>query len=209
MRRLPVVLENVVAQVSTLKAILEQDFRTKLCLLLSEGHQEEVSCRKGCHHCCFYPVTIGLLEGIRLFLWLEDQGLWTQALKEKFKRSSDQTWNLALEVWFLSRLPCPLLDDTRCLAYEARPLVCRLTYSVANPDSCHSHRLGQPTGFIERRSEIEQFAQEQANLSRKHHHRMGLLSMATAVLYAERVCKGELDLSEVDQTLLREHQEKG
>lgn len=208
MRRLPVILEQFVAQVAARKISLEQDFRTKLYLQLSESHQE-VSCRRGCHFCCFYPVTIGILEGIRIFLWLEHEGLWTQVLKEKVKEYSAQTWNLALEIWFLSTIPCPLLDGTECMAYKARPLVCRLTYSVADPSSCHPHRLGNPTGFVERRSEIEQFAQEQTDLSRKRRHRMGLLPLATAILYAERVCKGELDLSEVDRALLEEHREKG
>jgi hypothetical protein len=44
---------------------------------------------------------------------------------------------------------------------------------------------------------------------KSHQQRSGLLPLATAVLYGEKICNGELEIVDVDQELLTEHREKG
>lgn len=34
------------------------------------------------------------------------------------------------------RLPCPFLENDRCMVYEARPLVCRTYVVESNPQEC-------------------------------------------------------------------------
>ena len=208
MIKLPKALRATLSEAKVEQIEIERKFRLKVQNSQLET-KKAVTCSKGCSHCCHYPVHISLLEGIQLYSWLRGQGLWTRSLREKFQEVSTKTWNLPLEVWFLSMIPCPLLKDNLCTAYAGRPLVCRLTKSMGDPYYCHPHRMGESTDFIDRRQEMNEHTRSHMTKLKTHQQRSGLLPLATAVLYGEKVCNGELEISEVDQALLEEHREKG
>jgi Fe-S-cluster containining protein len=50
-----------------------------------------------------------------------------------------------LRAYHRVRLPCPLLEDDRCLAYDLRPLSCRAHYVVATDSSVCANRAEVPT----------------------------------------------------------------
>jgi Fe-S-cluster containining protein len=201
-------LEATISKAKAEQLELEDKFRRKVQNLQLQS-KKAVTCFKGCSHCCYYPVHISLLEGIQLYSWLRGQGLWVSSLRAKFQEASTKTWNLPLEVWFLSRIPCPLLKEDQCQAYPGRPLVCRLTLSTGDPYYCHPHRMGSATGFVDRRPEMDEHTKSHMGKLKSHQQRSGLLPLATAVLYGERICNGELEIVDADQELLTEHRKKG
>lgn len=96
-------------------------------------------CRDGCAHCCrtqLFRVTRAEWEPIRAAL-LADPGL--DALLSRVQRDFGphrEALEAAAEFWstHVSGLPpslagvpvtCPLLEEERCMAYEARPAICR------------------------------------------------------------------------------------
>lgn len=156
-----------------------------------------IACKKGCHHCCYHPVVITLLEGLSLYYWLKDNHLWTTSLRDKLIEHSTKTWHLSFEVWFMSLIRCPLLsDDGLCTAYESRPFPCRVVYSTGDPHYCHPHRMGDDTQILSRRELFETLAVTETEILRRHRLPHFRLPLATSLLYAERIATGELLLED-------------
>lgn len=158
-----------------------------------------VSCRKGCHKCCYYPVLTSIMEALVVYRGVVKKRLWTSSLKARFQEASDRVKGLNLEVWVLSQIPCPLLDQKSgtCLAYESRPFFCRTTFSKADPHYCDpSHSQGQPP-VVDRKEALLEMINTEEMLLRKHRLGRIVLPMSSAVLLAERLDKGEIDFSTV------------
>jgi hypothetical protein len=168
-----------------------------------------ISCVVKCSACCSHPVGISILEGISLFRWLVERGLWTASLQAKLQTHSTQVWGLAHEVWFLSNIPCPLLSESKCSAHEGRPFVCRTTWSTGDPYDCHPHRFGPRTGIVPRADTIRDFHQMEASKLRQHVLKHIPLPISKALLLAERVCSGKLAIEDVQHTLLKEYGDVG
>jgi hypothetical protein len=200
-KRLPLLVEQ-----SVLEA---QASRQELALKFNQNVMAEpgaVSCRKGCHHCCYHPVMLSVLEGVSLFRWLKDQGMWSTKTRDRFKEAQVKTWNLSIEVWALSMIACPLLKDGECSAYEGRPLPCRITVSKSDPYDCHPHRLTGGRGLLPKRETFEDMARREASLLKRHDLKFVRVPLATAVLMGERIVTGELSFEDayihlVDQQL--------
>lgn len=210
LRRLPLLVERSVHEVETLRTDLSEKFelatRNKVSL-----EKKVITCTPGCASCCHHPVLISVLEGISIYRWLSKKGKWNDKLKFKLKETSDRQYGVAFEVWLMAMIPCPLLDkNNRCTAYEARPLICRSYYATSDPHNCHPHHLDpNVTEIVDRSSVTDPFhaAQEKVLLS----HKLQLLAVpiGTALLLAERVCTGDLDLESVDGEVLKEYVQKG
>ena len=159
---------------------------------------------KGCNHCCYYPVTVTILEAISVYRWLVRNQRWTHHLKQKIKKASGQTWGLVPEVWLMTKTPCPLLDDEGgCNAYDARPLSCRVTYSQGDPAECDAHNLPMNEDQPSRVGVItEQYESERKNL-RSHRVSATHLPLSSALLYAEKITKGKLDIKDLGFELLK------
>lgn len=197
--RLPLLVQRSVAEAKTTRAELAENYELQLRSRLSEAGVS-VTCDKGCNHCCHYPVFITLLEGITLYQSLHAGGRWSTKLREDLQRHSDLTRGLALEVWTLSLIPCPLLDAKGlCRAYDDRPFACRVTYSIGNPSDCHPHRLGP--GMLAKRDLFESITPSEAALLARHRLVHFRLPLSTAVLYGERLDNGELQLEDCLQAL--------
>jgi hypothetical protein len=160
------------------------------------------TCRKGCHHCCYHPVQMSVLEGIGLYRWLVDNMLWSHDRQEAFKNVAKQTWGQSLDVWTLSMIQCPLLVDDLCVAYKRRPFVCRITISTGDPHYCHPHRINENLAIVPRKEWMERLEAMEATFLRRHKLSYVYIPLAVAVLYGEKVSKENIDLREVDMNLL-------
>lgn len=165
-----------------------------------------VTCRKGCTHCCHYPLAISLWEGISIYQALKEEGQWRPPLKASLEHHSGQTLGASAEIWLLAAIPCPLLADGMCTVYAHRPFRCRVTTSSRNPDLCRPASFG-PDTFIDNQPERLEFAlveQRAAKTSRDHVRAMNQqLPVSTAVLLAQQLVEGIIPLAQIPSTLLR------
>lgn len=195
---LPVMVNRTLGEANASRLLDAESFEKRV------RKNGNVTCSKGCAHCCHYPITISILEGITLYQWLREHQLWTSKLREKFEQASTETWDLAPEVWLLSMIPCPLLsEENRCTAYEARPFLCRTMFSRTDPYLCHPHRIEGST--VPREVDVELFWVSEKAFLRRHDLRHVPLPISTAVLIGEKVVNGEVRLEEANGAVLQEH----
>ncbi len=184
MRKLPVLMERAVVESSVSKAAIATQREREV---LSEGTP---SCAKGCTNCCYHPVYLNVLEALSLYLWLSEHNLWSRDLRIKLEAAHEKTWGLSNEVWALSLIPCPLLENNACKVYEARPLSCRITYSMGDPYDCHPHRLSA-TSLLPKRVQLSKAATEDVKRARRAVLPMMPLPLSTGLLAVEEFCKDE------------------
>ena len=154
--RLPLLVERTVANIHALRLQVAIDHQRVVNNTTSDAHSA-TTCTKGCSNCCHHPFFISIVEGILLYRHLATRGLWVPSLQKRLRETRDRTLGTAYDVWLKSNIPCSLLEDNLCLAYEARPLNCRMTYAISNPQFCHPHELGPHTRQIPRAEELEGF----------------------------------------------------
>ncbi len=198
-RKLPILVERSLGDLRSTRlekaGAFEQETRDHL----------GISCSAGCASCCYHPVRISILEGILLYRYLVDRGRWTPSFRQKLLSTAGLTENLAFDVWLLSNIPCPLLDDkNRCRAYDARPFNCRAILASGDPFYCHPHRVAEGSGIVSRVAALESFHAEETALLKKHGLFHLLMVIPRAILMAERIISGELDLENVDRQFLKE-----
>jgi Fe-S-cluster containining protein len=124
--------------------------------VLSTGN-ESVTCARGCSHCCRHYVTsvepyellfmharvrgdqrypsrvIGMHRRAALFHSLRDG------------RGGDEAEDRALHRYYLRDQPCPFLEaNGACGAYAARPMSCRMYYSLSHPSLCKGKAVIAP-----------------------------------------------------------------
>lgn len=203
--RLPLVIERAVRGAESARRIAAEDFETQLRKQLID-EQQGITCTKGCHSCCYYPVMVSVLEGVSLFRWLSDHGLWRKQLKDRFEQTHRNVWGLSPSVWMLSMTPCPLLEEAgTCMAYEARPFVCRTTVSLRDPYNCHPHRFtAGEVGLVSRKAADQRLHEAENPLLKSAGLTLLRLPLSTAVLVGERLCKEGLAPEEVSEQLFED-----
>ena len=88
------------------------------------------ACQAGCAFCCYLPVVLAsAAEVVYLADWLRANcsAAELEAVRRRLKARYDQR---AASSQSQSPLPCGLLQDNTCMAYEARPFKCRGWNSV-------------------------------------------------------------------------------
>ena len=88
-----------------------------------EGGLAAVECRKGCSFCCQLRVTATVLEVTRIAATFDDERRSLVLSTAEAVSGLDERQRLARSV------PCPLLLEGACSAYELRPLTCRALLS--------------------------------------------------------------------------------
>ncbi|HEX2768520.1 MAG TPA: YkgJ family cysteine cluster protein [Geobacteraceae bacterium] len=83
-----------------------------LCLRILMAYGETVFCREGCDGCCRH-ISLFAVEAVAL----------AGALSALPARQSTRIRNMAHAA--SGAAACPLLENGRCLLYEARPIICR------------------------------------------------------------------------------------
>lgn len=164
---------------------------------------DAVTCRKGCDHCCHYPVRVSIFEGILLYRELQRLQLWNGRLKQALERHSRQTYELAPEVWLLADIPCPLLAEHQCTAHGARPFVCRMTVSVGDPDLCRPAQFGRGS-FVAHPDESSGYGVEVQSAARSAQSRLlhQQVPISTAVLLGHHVVENGVGVEDIDRVIL-------
>ncbi|MDM7324792.1 MAG: YkgJ family cysteine cluster protein [Thermus sp.] len=98
------------------------------------------SCRAGCFACCLGLVTLSRLEGEALLPHLRAEQ------RQRLLQEGPRRLALLKEGkddphfpsrFFLSRTPCPFLEEGLCGVYPWRPLACRGLLTAGDPKLCH------------------------------------------------------------------------
>jgi Fe-S-cluster containining protein len=201
MSRLSLKVERSLAEGDAARTEIVRRFETHIQEHTSRT-KEGVTCSKGCAHCCYHPLAVSLLEGISLYRWLTEHYLWTPTFRDKVVQHSKTVWGLAPEIWMLSMIACPMLDENLCVIYQGRPAVCRTTVSTGDPYYCHPHRFGVGvTGLVPRHSFLAELGQLEEELLNRHQQVYVTLPVSTAVLYGERIAKEDLSLEDSTHTI--------
>ncbi len=109
--------------------------------LSAQAAQQQVTidCRKGCEWCCHQPIYGISHEFVYLWKYLQEKysqdelkPILSRAFNNYQKRGRLQDQEL-----LSSKAPCPLLKDGACMAYEARPMACRIYLSMSEK-SCRT-----------------------------------------------------------------------
>lgn len=89
--------------------------------------ESPIACRAGCAHCCYTRVPVTAPEVILLaqFVRAEFSESELQSLKLRLDQTDEITHGMSDEEHVAARVPCPLLKDNHCSAYDARPLECQ------------------------------------------------------------------------------------
>lgn len=203
-RRLPVLVEHAISAVDAQRQDIAERFVTKVT---REAHDRKraISCSQGCDGCCHHPISISVAEGVLLYRHLQKVGVYDD-LRESLQETSDAQVGLSFRVWMLRNMACPLLDgERRCRAYAARPMVCRTAIATSDPYYCHPHRLGESTEMPDRTEPLMQFFEAQDRILKGQRISSTTVPLATAVLLAEKICEGEIEIGEADKELIKEY----
>ncbi len=125
-----------------LAALNSDDEAASVALLMNSAHawaddridqspdRNQRACKAGCAFCCYLPVVLAsAAEVVYLADWLRAKCTPDELVTVRNRleaRCEQSTANPLTQ----KRLPCALLQDDRCMAYEARPFKCRGWNSV-------------------------------------------------------------------------------
>ena len=198
--KLPVIQEKGLASLKVFRSERERDMVDGLI-----QNEVNTTCSKGCSACCYHPLHISVAEGILLYRHLRDKGLWTKLLEIDLQIHAQKTTGLAPEIWLMARIRCPLLKDNLCSAYEARPFVCRTTFSKGLPELCDVSTFSQDTPVIPRITELEDFHKRESSMVDAGKARKWLLPLSLAVLVGADIDKGKTELNQSAQKILEHY----
>lgn len=197
-RRLPLLVERTLADIYATQLQMVEAFDQKTLNTVGAA----ITCSEGCSNCCYHPFFISVAEGIVLYRYLAENGLWTPSFQKRVEDTRTRTLGTAWGVWLLSNIPCPLLENDRCVAYEVRPMNCRMTYAISDPEYCHVHKLGEETQQIPRVEPMKAFRVQEAKLLKRHDLKGVLVPLSEAVLAGEAVVNGTTTLERIEEKFL-------
>jgi len=96
-----------------------------------------IACRPGCAECCLVEVLATAPEVFYVATDLQTRPLPLDlsTVRQRVTAVAEKTIHLNAQQRADAKVACPLLDDSRCIAYPARPLTCRGMNSVT-PGGC-------------------------------------------------------------------------
>ena len=98
---------------------------------------KKINCRKGCSWCCHQPVFALSyeLDYLNHFVSKNFTLQKQNEIRERAKEKQQKLKSLPEKELLNSKVPCPLLENGSCIAYEARPVACRI-YLSTNVKTC-------------------------------------------------------------------------
>ena len=121
--------------------------------MLAHDDNERVSCKKGCHSCCYNLVKASLAEGVAVAAHLLERGTFekhrpqlekTAALTDSFVDNDDASFR-----YLATKTPCAFLEDGECSIYELRPSACRTYFVASDPQNCSPDLPGAEVGYVD------------------------------------------------------------
>lgn len=106
-----------------------------------------VSCRRSCNNCCHQKVLSTPAEGLAVYLFLRDQGRWSEALETRLADEDAYATKTNHAEWFREKRPCPFLKDGACSIYPVRPVGCITTFSTGDPQFCGLPNIQSRIGY--------------------------------------------------------------
>ncbi len=116
------------------KEILNEilDFQIDIYNLIESSlKKEKFDCKEGCYYCCLgwkvnatLPEILILIDGLNLLPFTKREEIYRKL--NSFKKEKVKYYT-----------PCPLLEDSRCVVYHYRPMICRL-YSSYDSKLCEN-----------------------------------------------------------------------
>lgn len=109
---------------------------------LSEFAQKQgqkIDCKKGCQWCCHQPIFVLSyeMEYLNAFIKMNFDGKTRKEIKGRAEQKNNRFKTLNDTDLLNSKFPCPLLKEGACMAYEVRPMACRI-YLSTNVNTCLS-----------------------------------------------------------------------
>lgn len=100
--------------------------------VFAQQQKQPIDCRKGCEWCCHQPVFAMDYELDFLDNYLNEKFSKEERKEVKIRAEKirQQLNSLKNDTLLHSKFPCPLLKDGICIAYEARPVACRIYLST-------------------------------------------------------------------------------
>lgn len=105
----------------------------------AERYGKKADCIRGCSWCCYQPVFANSLEITCLGEYIRSKfppALAAETARKASKKNSHVSVMQETEI-LRHKSPCPLLYNGACIAYEARPMACRI-YLSTSLSSCIS-----------------------------------------------------------------------
>jgi len=135
MPRLPVLSAEAAANLSTLHGRVDAFF-----VRVHAAHEESMACARGCSGCCHQNLEISPVEMARILEFLSEAP--RESLESLMGRVGVEDES--------GSAPCVLLEDDACMAYAARPTICRSHGLVIRERSLgKNHRDVCPLNFTE------------------------------------------------------------
>jgi len=105
-----------------------------------ESRLGPVTCKPECSYCCYAKILAPTYIGVFVYLYLVQQGMWTNELKKRLAESDREMTVRSHRGWLMGRRPCPFLKEKAfgrgtCTIYPVRPEACAITHSVASDAS--------------------------------------------------------------------------
>jgi len=98
---------------------------------------QNIACKKGCEWCCHQPVFALDYELSQVKNYIENKfsSENQSQIKKRAAQKDAKLKPLQNDALLNAKHPCPLLQNGACMAYEARPVACRI-YLSSNLESC-------------------------------------------------------------------------
>lgn len=122
--------KNLLVSVRKMYALIDEFIAT--LLQFARENNQSVHCKRGCSWCCYQPVFALSYELLVLDDFIQ-QNFDLQTRTEIESRAASKQKKLAGlsgDRLLDSRVACPLLINGSCIAYEARPMACRIYLST-------------------------------------------------------------------------------
>jgi hypothetical protein len=113
------------------------EYASGMVLAVLNDTGTEVACREGCSYCChlmtevFAPEVLAIARYVVERFTPEERDRLTRDIDAFIAATDGMTAARRMDV----SIPCPLLADGRCSAYEVRPMACRAWHSK-NAEGC-------------------------------------------------------------------------
>jgi len=113
-------------------------------LVYARQQNQTIDCKLGCEWCCHQPV-FALdyeMDYLQDFISKYFDSETIEQIQQKAKQKQDKLSQLDGDELLNAKSPCPLLNNGGCMAYEARPMACRI-YLSSDVKSC-IHFFNEP-----------------------------------------------------------------